>query len=74
MSARHACDAINISDKDTALRYLNDLRDKGLIRPTKLGGFNMKDATASRATEWALTWERENDELPTRDFQKWKPE
>lgn len=73
MSARQAAEAINISDKDTALRYLNDLRDRGLIRPVTLGGFNMKDPTASRATEWALTWERENDRLPSREFQQWKP-
>lgn len=73
MSARQACSAINISDKDTALRYLNQLREVGLIKSTKLGGFNMKDATASRATEWALTWERVNEKLPTREFMGWKP-
>lgn len=73
MSARQACEAINIADKDTALRYLNQLRDVGLIRPIKVGGFNMKDATASRATEWALTWERVNEQLPTREFMDWKP-
>ena len=73
MSARQACEALNIFDKDTALRYLAALQDCGLIKPTKLGGFNIKDPANSRATEWALTWHRLHDQPPTKEFMKWKP-
>lgn len=68
---RAACEAINIADKDTISRYFAELEVKGLIRAVRLGGFNMKDPTARRATEWALTWERISTASATKDFLEW---
>lgn len=73
LGARGACVAVNIADKDTAVRYFDELQDHGFIRPTKLGAFNMKVPGASRATEWRLTWLPSGNDLPTKEFMKWKP-
>lgn len=69
---RDACKAINVSDKDTVAKYFRELEEKGLVKATKQGGFNMKDPSSRRATEWAITWERLNEQPPTKEFMKWK--
>lgn len=73
LGRREACEAINISDKDTASKYFRELDEKGFIKATKQGAFNMKDPSARRATEWAITWERLNEKPPTKEFMKWRP-
>lgn len=70
LGRREACEAISISDKDTASKYFRELEEKGFIKATKHGAFNMKDPSARRATEWALTWERLNEQPPTKEFMK----
>ncbi len=72
LGVREAVEKINIKDKDTVGRYFKELEVKGFIRATKRGGFNVKVPSASRATEWCLTWQRLNDHPPTNDFLKWK--
>lgn len=71
LGVREACELLSMSDKDTVSRYFKELEEKGLIRTTRHGGFNMKDPRARRATEWALTWERVGTASATKEFQEW---
>lgn len=72
LGRREACAALNMTDKDTMSRYFQELETKGFIACTKAGGFNMKDPSSRRASEWRLTWERYNEKLPTKEFMRWK--
>lgn len=71
-SARDMARAINVSDRQTVAEYERELQAKGFLKITRPGGFNVK-VSDRRATEWALTWEKIGDELPTKDFMKWRP-
>lgn len=71
LGVRNACKALNMSDKDTVCRYFQLLQGHGLIRVHKRGGFNMKDPSSRRASEWALTWISVGDARPTKDFLDW---
>lgn len=64
---REAGDACGIN-KDTAQKAFDELRGKGFLRPRRMGGFNMKDPSANRATEWRLTWFKAGNEKPTHDY------
>lgn len=63
-----------MGDKDTIGKYFDELISKGFIACRKAGGFNMKDPESRRASEWRLTWLKHYDELPTKEFMRWKPE
>lgn len=71
LGIREACQALNMSDKDTVARYFKELSSKGFIACTKAGGFNMKDPASRRASEWRLTWLKCGDDLPTKEFMYW---
>lgn len=58
-------------NKDTIKRAFDELEAKGLIRASRKGGFNMKDVTLQRATEWRLTWLDTTEAKPTHDFKEW---
>ena len=53
ISGRTLADALPIS-RQTAIRVLQELTEKGFLEPMKQGGFNMK-AGKGRASEWRLT-------------------
>ncbi|HWU02436.1 MAG TPA: hypothetical protein VN222_06845 [Novosphingobium sp.] len=67
LGQRDAADALGVN-KDTAAGYFRALQDAGFIVCTQPGGFNMKDPTSRRASEWRLTWEWCGDRAPTKDF------
>lgn len=69
---RDAARLCNVN-KDTIKRAFDELEAKGFIRPSRKGGFNMKDPTASRATEWRITW-LDTEAKPTYDFKQWPAE
>src|SRR5207302_5713118 len=71
-SQRDMALALNIADRETIAGYVRELEAKGLIRAAKRGGFNVK-VCDRRATEWAITWEKIGDELPTKEFARWSP-
>lgn len=68
---REAAAACNVN-KDTIKQAFDDLQNRGLIRASRRGGFNMKDITARRATEWRLTWLDALGIKPTHDFKTWQ--
>jgi len=73
MSVREAARRLNIG-KDAASDCLDDLQDRGFIRPKVAAGFDWKTAARARkATCWILTEYATEDSAPTRDFQKWTP-
>lgn len=74
LGVRQAAAALNITDKDTANVYFKALEAHGFIKAISRGGFNMKDPSSRRASEWAITWERVGDQPPTKEFMKWTPE
>jgi hypothetical protein len=54
--------------KDSALRALTDLEDRGFIKPNQRGSFDYKER---HAPTWILTDEVYNDDLPTKEFTRW---
>ncbi|MXO57942.1 hypothetical protein GRI89_00065 [Altererythrobacter salegens] len=74
LGVREACAALNMKDKDTVNGFFKELVGKGFIVCVRSGGFNMKDPSSRRASEWRITWERAADEPPTKEFMRWKPE
>ena len=52
---RKAADLCNVN-KNTIKRGFDELEDRGFIKALRRGGFNMKDPSTRRATEWRLTW------------------
>jgi DNA-binding transcriptional regulator YhcF (GntR family) len=65
--AAHAC---NVS-KNTIKPGFDELLEKGFIRVSRPGGFNMKDPSTRRASEWRLTWLEVGNEKPTYEFKEW---
>lgn len=74
LGRREACKALSMGDKDTIGKYFDELVSKGFIACSRSGGFNMKDPESRRASEWRLTWERCDNEPPTKEFMDWKNE
>lgn len=68
LSVRHAAKALNIAP-NTASKALRDLLDRGFIRTNQPGTFHLK---TRHATTWILTEFGFRDDLPTRDFMRWK--
>lgn len=75
LGVREAMTECCVRDKDTISSYFQSLEQKGLIVKARAGGFNMKDATRNRATEWRLTWwpAPEVGAGVTKEFQIWLP-
>jgi hypothetical protein len=71
-SQRDMAVALNVSDRETVAGYVRELEAKGFIKAMRRGGFNVK-VSDRRATEWALTWQKIGDELPTKEFMHWRP-
>jgi len=67
LGVREAAKSLSVS-KDTASSYFLTLIEHGFIRSTHPGGFNMKDPSSRRATEWRLTWKPTDSITPTKDF------
>lgn len=67
LGVREAAKCLNVT-KDTAAGYFRVLLESGFIAPNRPGGFNLKDPSTRRATEWRLTWIRCNDQPPTKEF------
>jgi len=70
--ARDMARAVNVADRQTIAAYERELEEKGFIRACRRGGFSVK-VSDRRVTEWALTWEKIGDELPTKGFAYWRP-
>lgn len=69
---REAAKLCNVN-KDTIKSAFDDLCEKGFIQSSRKGGFNMKDPSARRATEWTLTWHGTLGCKPTYEFKNWCP-
>ena len=75
MSVREAAKRLCCS-KNLAGRMLDQLQDRGFIRPNKKGGFNVKATRGGgAATTWILTEYPigEAQGAGTRDFMRWPP-
>jgi hypothetical protein len=70
--AREMARALNVTDRQTIATYERELEAKGFIKAMRRGGFSVK-VSDRRVTEWALTWEKVGDELPTKEFASWRP-
>ena len=66
-SQRDMAIALNISDRETIAGYARELVAKGFIKAVRVGGFNVK-VSDRRASEWALTWLRVDDQPASREF------
>lgn len=69
--ARDMARAIHVTDRQTIAAYERELEAKGFIKAVQRGGFSVK-VSDRRVTEWALTWEKIGDELPTKEFIRWR--
>ena len=69
LGVRETATALNCAN-NSATSYFHELTEQGFIAPTRKGGFNMKDPSTRRATEWRLTWLPRGNELATKDFMK----
>ena len=69
-SVRQAARQIHTA-KDTASKAFRELVAKGFIKINKPGSFDWK---LRHATTWILTEHPLGDDLPTKDFMKWRPE
>jgi hypothetical protein len=74
LGVREAAAECNVSDKDTIRTYFAALEDRGFLRATFRGAFNLKDPTQNRATEWRLTWLDSPGIRPTKEFMDWTPD
>lgn len=70
LSLREAAEVIN-SVPNTARKYLQELEDKGFIKTNIKGVFRVK---IRHSTTYILTEERYENQSPTKEFMKWKPE
>jgi len=70
--ARDMARAVDVADRQTIASYERELEAKGFIKAVRRGGFSVK-VSDRRVTEWALTWEKLGDELPTKEFACWRP-
>lgn len=73
LGQREAATRLNVN-KDTVPGYFDALVERGFIAVARPGGFNMKDPTARRATEWRLTWHKTDCIGATKDFLRWVEE
>ena len=71
-SQRDMASRLNVTDRQTIAVYVRELQARGFIKATRRGGFSVK-VSDRRATEWALTWEKICEELPTKEFVQWRP-
>lgn len=73
LSVREAASRLNVS-KNFAARCFSDLRERGFIRPNRIGAFNLKsNARRGMATTWILTeYPMGNETSGTKDFMKWR--
>lgn len=69
MSVREAARELHIH-RDTASKAFVALQEKGFIKCNQKGHFGYK---VRHASTWILTEERYQDQLPTKDYLKWKP-
>ena len=69
--ARDMARAVQVADRQTIASYERELESKGFIRAVRRGGFSVK-VSDRRVTEWAPTWERIGEELPTKEFARWQ--
>lgn len=70
LSVRNAGKLLGVH-KDTASKAFRDLEAKGYIRAKTRSSFDYK---MRKATCWILTEYKLGDELPTKDFAKWRSE
>lgn len=70
LGQREAAKALNLGRADTVAGYFAELEERGFIVATRRGGFNMKDPSTRRATEWRLTWLDSPAGKATKDFMK----
>lgn len=70
--ARDMARALSVTDRQTIATYERELEAKGFIKAVRRGGFSVK-VSDRRVTEWALTWEKIGDDLPTKEFARWRP-
>ena len=73
LGQREAASALGIKRADTVAGYFAELEQRGFIAATRRGGFNMKDPSARRATEWRLTWLESPGLRPTKEFMRAVP-
>jgi hypothetical protein len=72
LSVREAAKRLN-SSKTFAADRLQELHDKGFIRPKQNGAFSVKCLVGEgRATSWILTEYPFANALPTKDFMRWQ--
>ena len=69
LSVREAARVIGGS-QNTAIKYINQLVDRGFIRISQKGEFRVK---VRHSTEYILTEYPFQNQKPTKDFMKWKP-
>lgn len=72
LSVRQAAKRLGCG-KNLAAELIEQLRDRGFIRPNEVGAFNMKAAAGGgKATSWILTEHPfGNATVGTRDFMRW---
>lgn len=70
MSVREAAYGAHCS-KDTASEAFHELEGKGFIKRNLCGSFDFK---LRHATTWILTQHPYKEQVPTKEFMKWKPE
>jgi hypothetical protein len=78
LAERDGADLLGMADKAAIRRAFRELTDHGFITMTKKGGFNVKDRSAKRATEWRLEWQPvsilgQAEQEASKAFMRWKP-
>lgn len=68
MSVREAANRLGVAT-NTASKAIEELQEKGFIRPNQKGHFDWKKCPA---TSWILTEFAFNGALATKDFMRWK--
>lgn len=73
LSVREAAKRIGCG-KNLAAELIEELRDRGFIRPNEVGAFNLKAAAGGgKATSWILTeYPFGNATAGTKDFMRWQ--
>lgn len=70
LSVREAARRLRVAP-NTAVKAIAQLQDRGFIRANHVGSFNWK---GGNATSWILTEFSFADQLPTKDFMRWRPQ
>ncbi len=80
MSVREAARLLGCH-KDTAVKALREVEEKGWIRPMEKGSFHMKSEAGGRKFRAATTWRLTNhpislgvDTPATKEYIKWRPQ